>query len=137
MPEPCPKGSSAVDSSFTAVCRSSRCLGVDLRTDVDSACAVDADCVPRFPGCCESCAGEPTSKHCHVLLAPRAARHERHPRAARTEGVEGYDAFATARMDSLGSGSSPHSLWTRKLATSPGRVPGPKPASKPSSRPSL
>lgn len=60
VPTPCPKCASMTDPNYTAVCRGSRCLGVDLRTDVDSKCATDADCVLRFPGCCESCAGDPT-----------------------------------------------------------------------------
>jgi hypothetical protein len=60
VPTPCPKCASYTDPNYTAVCRASRCLGVDLRTDVDSTCASDADCVLRFPGCCESCAGDPT-----------------------------------------------------------------------------
>jgi hypothetical protein len=57
VPESCPKCASMIGPNLVALCRAERCVGVDLRQDVLSECATDADCTMRAgSGCCESCA---------------------------------------------------------------------------------
>jgi hypothetical protein len=60
-PSTCPGCVLYPNPNLFARCTPSGCVGVDLRTDSLSGCSTDADCRIRYPGCCESCGGPPTS----------------------------------------------------------------------------
>lgn len=52
----CPKCATMMNPNLVAFCRESRCVGVDVRTDVVAECAKDDDCRLRAGnGCCEAC----------------------------------------------------------------------------------
>lgn len=52
----CPDCAGMDEPNLVAVCRSTKCSAVDLRSDGMSACQVDGDCLLRAGnGCCEPC----------------------------------------------------------------------------------
>lgn len=69
-PDPsCPECPTRDEPNLVAFCVGGRCAPIDLRTSELSACAVDGDCVLRYPECCERCIADP-----HHLVAIAAER---------------------------------------------------------------
>ena len=51
----CPGCASMPEPNYQAFCRSTKCEGVDVRTDAISSCTADTDCTLRYASCCEPC----------------------------------------------------------------------------------
>jgi hypothetical protein len=55
----CPPCALYSEPSYTAVCRSGRCMAIDVSSDSLSSCTVNSDCTLRWGAeCCERCSGE-------------------------------------------------------------------------------
>lgn len=56
----CPGCMTEEQPNFTAFCENSSCRALDVREDQVSACETNADCVVRYPDCCEDCSPNAT-----------------------------------------------------------------------------